>query len=987
MRSESPGRWSSIDQFARPRLRTSWQSINVPGSSGRFTTAETLWVVIITMGVAGMRSDVLMRCDIEWYVLHFFVLWQPVYHSIKYSARFNDHDLAHVLLWTCFTIGMVLQIAFLDHDRRGYACATCFLHMLLAAAHLRVAHGLPEARAFCYFCAAESIAAAALFGALLGLDLAHISEAPHERLLLYCSMAFDPLSTLTFRAASFAVETTNSRALAAEASEQQQSSAHSYVKASPLIPTRAGTAPPSTAGAASRPLRIRLDHKLSTTHDVIHFSMLSPSSKPQLVTLDLPPDKAYVVRKVEALHMMIVVCSFLFPLGLQGARFVASRYSALIILLGCLYALLLKSSLTDVDHSLYQLGALYDLDTSRPTYLPSRLRADLVFLGLPYVLLGVAATGVGFIAALHDANRCTPAFAVQLLSGGPALTWTTLALADALLRQQPRSDTTTATATVGKPTSIAGHRTTFLFACGFALLLPTLCELTPLSTALVAVGVQGVIFAGGVIMARSDADDSSSTTDSHATATTTGVASMTAPDDESRASLWRWRPPRLLIERAGRVTTHEHFFSVLVAVAIFSLNEGLASTHDVVTYARRWLILYALLASTMRYAARYDASDGAHALLWMAFTLIMMGIMMGLGACSGSGMGATDGWLFELAVVSQFVLMAAGFRARTAWHIPRARWELTCSGALDLAFASLVLISGMHTGAASRTTLNVAIVLTTLLSEPLLWFASARDSLGVRPSIMYIHERFKGLTMEVLGVAIIVPNARFPGSFAHPTLVLAAEVLVAVHAALLQVAIFDVAPNDEDQHALAPLTSSAPSFARSGLVNAAANHRQDESHARSVPGEDSPSKGRHGPSRGASWRSVGFLGGHAWLTLGISLVGGSLAILIGGIGAHGLAAHTPFAQATLCSASALTWAALASNRAMLSCAARVEAAGSAMAALVLLASSTCAAATSLLCLDVFVVACIWLISLGVVVVRVALASPAMVTSIAPTNLM
>lgn len=68
--------------------------------SGRVTTQESLWVVVITMGVAGMRSDVLVHRDLEWYALHFFVIWQPVRETIKYSSRFGDQDTAHLQAWT-----------------------------------------------------------------------------------------------------------------------------------------------------------------------------------------------------------------------------------------------------------------------------------------------------------------------------------------------------------------------------------------------------------------------------------------------------------------------------------------------------------------------------------------------------------------------------------------------------------------------------------------------------------------------------------------------------------------------------------------------------------------------------------------------------------------------------------------------------------------------------------------------------------------------
>ena len=210
--NRSPTKWSAFHTFASPRLRANWESLESSRHSGRLTMAETLWIVVITMGVANMRSAVLVHRDIEWYCLHFLVVWQPVHASLKYSSRFNDHDMSHLLLHAAFTVGMAVQTAYLHHELHGFALATAALHALVAAAHVRVACRLPDARTFCVFRAAESAAAAALFVRLAcssGLQAAAAAARPeelHERRWLYAALLIEPLGTLSFRLATALVE-------------------------------------------------------------------------------------------------------------------------------------------------------------------------------------------------------------------------------------------------------------------------------------------------------------------------------------------------------------------------------------------------------------------------------------------------------------------------------------------------------------------------------------------------------------------------------------------------------------------------------------------------------------------------------------------------------------------------------------------------------------------------------------------------------------
>ena len=561
------------------------------------------------------------------------------------------------------------------------------------------------------------------------------------------------------------------------------------------------------------------------------------------------------------------------------------------------------------------LGSYYNYGTGNSRASDGRNAAELLFT---VALSSGTYTARSFciLVGPPSASACPPSIATMLLSVGPFLTWTSLALADhALLRSRsspPQADNSLRQAT---------RRTPFLVGCGLAFLLPVALGLPPLMAAIVAVVLQAAIFVGGVVTALAErkASEAYPVGDSH----------------QHHLTLWTWSKPRLLLEKTGHVTTHEHFFTVLIAVAVFSLNENLDATHDLVTYTNRWLLLYALLASSMRYAARYDASDGAHALLWMAFTFVFVILLMGLGNDGIHGEGLFHGdLLFKSAVVLQFLLLACGFRLRAAIHLPRARFELACSSSIDVLFAVLAALDGLPA---------FVLPLATILAEPLLWLSATLDSYhSVRPSLTYIVSRFNGLSMEVLGVAMIVPNAKFPGAFDHPLLVFCGVVLAATYAVLLQVAIFEVEPTDVEQHALAPLQSPL-------------RH-----------GSESPSRGRHGPSRGASWRSAGFLGSHAWLTLGVNLTGGSLSILISAVGSEGFSSCSPFAQASFCGASALIWAALASTRLMVRSAARAEIVGCALCLVLLMESRAFALS------DALVAVATWLVCLGVVLAQLAL---------------
>ena len=62
---------------------------------------------------------------------------------------------------------------------------------------------------------------------------------------------------------------------------------------------------------------------------------------------ELPFDETYMIGRYQGLHMLTIVCSVLFPLGLAGLEFSRSGDSVAIVILVTLYAELLKLSLVD----------------------------------------------------------------------------------------------------------------------------------------------------------------------------------------------------------------------------------------------------------------------------------------------------------------------------------------------------------------------------------------------------------------------------------------------------------------------------------------------------------------------------------------------------------------------------------------------------------------------------------------------------------------
>jgi hypothetical protein len=64
------------------------------------------------------------------------------------------------------------------------------------------------------------------------------------------------------------------------------------------------------------------------------------------------------------------------------------------------------------------------------------------------------------------------------------------------------------------------------------------------------------------------------------------------------------------------VSSHEHLFTVLVAVAIFHLTEMLKKDQNLQQYILQYLIFYTALSASFTYASRFNDDDAAHKILW-----------------------------------------------------------------------------------------------------------------------------------------------------------------------------------------------------------------------------------------------------------------------------------------------------------------------------------------------------------------------------------
>lgn len=89
-----------------------------------------------------------------------------------------------------------------------------------------------------------------------------------------------------------------------------------------------------------------------------------------------------------------------------------------------------------------------------------------------------------------------------------------------------------------------------------------------------------------------------------------------AGEGRRRALPWSASEPGCPSQVGACVSSHEHLFTVLVAVAIFQLTEMLREDHNLQEYILQYLIFYIALSGSFSYASRFNDDDAVHKILW-----------------------------------------------------------------------------------------------------------------------------------------------------------------------------------------------------------------------------------------------------------------------------------------------------------------------------------------------------------------------------------
>jgi hypothetical protein len=282
-----------------------------------------------------------------------------------------------------------------------------------------------------------------------------------------------------------------------------------------------------------------------------------------------------------------------------------------------------------------------------------------------------------------------------------------------------------------------------------------------------------------------------------------------------------------------------------------------------VTYALRLLVFYILIDATMFYSSRFGEDDASHKVIWAIVEYLLLLVLEGLG-----GDPAAPYSVYKLSLASLFVLFAFIF-GRVAWNNERSR-RFSLFWSLVYALSSF-FVYGTCFEEGAEVALFTPIVVIYFLAQPIFFYGvlmkADRSLWDVPPNLSYIVHRGNNLYVEVLAVALIVPNAIYPGSYSHQYLVFACDVIATTMALSLKWALLDVEPVEIDTF---------------------------ENHA-------------FGRGR---WRAMLFSKLNPLIILGLGLAGGSLHILITGIGEDGLLSSTPYYQASLCTANVLFWVSL-----------------------------------------------------------------------------
>lgn len=543
---------------------------------------------------------------------------------------------------------------------------------------------------------------------------------------------------------------------------------------------------------------------------------------------DVPVNIWYMISRFEGLYMMMIMCSILFPLGLLGTHFLVSAKSATAVILGNFYALLLKFSLLDVTNR------------SQPDQLEfhairygSRARALFYLLLFPYGVLGMALTGLGLVNVPSGGDE---KLSTTLLSFGAFLTWLVVSLKDAC-----HGDS-------NMPVHLT--RVSIQLVASVVFLIPWLLDFSGF------VSVVWLVLEMLLLLLVQLAIEK--------------LKQNCTPDG------WQWRRPQLSVVvhggvppatqdpvQDGKVSSQEHFFTVLFAVAVWKINSIIGTDRNIERYLLSLTVIFFVIWSTIWYAARFQDEDLSHKLIWSLFEFVLLLLLEGL-----SGEGDRAMTFFNVALTLMLLVLALLFTGRAAFHVPQARAFCTVFMLLRMlcavfAFASIWMINW-------RWVLGCVIAGLLFSSDTIAAFIFLKKrEWYVWMNKGYLVSRIDGLFMEILGVAVIVPNAVYPGLYKYSYIVAACDVLAVKLAVSIKAAIFGVEPTSYKRHAV-----------------------------------------NRGILRSLVFMKSVFIG-----IVALSLFGAGIPLVIKSAGTGGLSSRDPFAQVLVCSASSLFWISQALSKA------------------------------------------------------------------------
>jgi len=250
----------------------------------------------------------------------------------------------------------------------------------------------------------------------------------------------------------------------------------------------------------------------------------------------------------------------------------------------------------------------------------------------------------------------------------------------------------------------------------------------------------------------------------------------------------------------------------------------------------------------------------SHKLLWNLFEVLLLMMLEGLSADSDFG-----NQCFCLATGVMFVLLAFPFARRAGRHIPEA-YEFTKHSCHCHLVSAVCFFVASYVG--PRSTVGFACqcagVCMQLMIDALFVIVrlGKHPGLAVHMSRTYVTMRIDSLFMEVLGVAVFVPNAIYPGQYHHSTWVLVGDFLAVKLAFSLKACLFDVAPRSAQNHAI-----------NLGHI-----------------------------------RRLSFFLVAAMILVALCMFGAGVPLLIASVGTHGVSSRDHFCQRLTLGATALFWA-------------------------------------------------------------------------------